>query len=513
MLPPPPIAPKPKNDRGSAISPGFRNRPVSNSFNNAKMLFNNLSQPQTRTTLTNAIKSPIVQKAVIPSVQNSQVRESVTMTSNNTTTSINGGEKVAKDDKFKQQLADIIKHFDKSPAIISSNTKNSLKSSLKSTNVTANNYNHSITPEPLDPFNYTNINNINSNIFSQNQNTNNSMLTKKDTTSLTIDDILFGEVGQNKKIAPNRPPPPKKKNDLGTSLSYSSDLDCYDQQHQNLYYQEQHNDYHTTLQEEFNPYCPSKKYGPGLAALEKNLRNSPDIHLTEPYAIAIYPYKPNHFDEIPCEVNDIIILIKEIDEYWVEGKNYRTGVTGIIPLNYLQIKLPLAPVTTSESPYYSSGYGSSSSLSPKNFDTSGKSGDNNKTSNNVILCTAIYDYDSGIEGDLKFSAGDIIVIHERLNDDWLRGQLGKVIGIFPISYVNIQNLDSIPFCSGKVIVPSNDGNNYVKALYEYNSLIEGDLTFSSGDLIKIIEKISDDWIRGELNGIVGLVPMTYVEKV
>lgn len=507
MLPPPPIAPKPRNDNSVTTSPSFRNRPISSSFNNAKILFNNLSQPQTRTTLTNAIKSPIVQKAVIAGTQNSQIRGPTTVVSN--------GEKVAKDDKFKQQLADIIKHFDKSPAITSptANINNSSKSSLKFLNAKTKNYNHSITPEPLDPFNNTNTNNINSSNFSQSQNTNNSMVTAK-VSPMTIDDILFGEVGQDKKIAPNRPPPPKKKIGSNTLLSYSNnDLDCLNNhQQQALYYEERSNDYHSTLSESFNPYCPSNKYGPGLAAIEKNLRKSPDIHLTEPYAIAIYPYKPNHFDEIPCEVNDIIILIKEIDEFWVEGRNYRTGVTGIIPLNYLQIKLPLAPVTTSESPYYSSGYGSTSSLSPKTFDISGKNDDGNKLNDDIIVCTAIYDYDSGIEGDLNFSAGDTIVVHERLNADWLRGQLGKKIGIFPISYVNIENLDLIPICNDKKILSSNN-DNYVKALYEYNSSVEGDLTFKLGDNIKIIEIISDDWIRGELNGVVGLVPMTYVEKV
>uniref|UniRef100_A0A0N5BUY4 SH3 domain-containing protein n=1 Tax=Strongyloides papillosus TaxID=174720 RepID=A0A0N5BUY4_STREA len=509
MLPPPPIAPKPRNDSSTATSPSYRNRPVSNSFNNAKMLFNSLSQPQTRTTLVNAVKTPVVQKAVIAGAQNDQVRESA----------VAMGGKVAKDEKFKQQLADIIKHFDKSTAITSINNTNNISSKsclMSSSNTSTNNYSQPISPEPLDPFTNSNTGNINhtySQLLSTTA-TNNIMSTPK-SSSMTIDDILFGDIAQNKKTAPNRPPPPKKKLNSISTPSYSSELDCYEQQQQqtNFYHQEQGRDYHSTLVEPFNPYCPSNKYGPGLAALEKNLRGSPDIHITEPYAVAIYPYKPNHFDEIPCEVNDIIILIREIDEYWVEGRNHRTGVSGIIPLNYLQIKLPLAPVTSSESPYYSSGYGSTSSLSPKGNDFPGKVVDGSNIDNDIIVCTALYDYDSNIEGDLKFCAGDLIVVHERLNSDWLRGQLGKHIGIFPITYVNIENLDSIPLCSNETMVSTNKEVDYVKALYEYKSSVEGDLTFNVGDCIKIIEKINDDWIRGELHGVVGLVPMTYVEKV
>lgn len=51
------------------------------------------------------------------------------------------------------------------------------------------------------------------------------------------------------------------------------------------------------------------------------------------------------------------------------------------------------------------------------------------------------------------------------------------------------------------------------ALYDYTAQAEGDLTFSAGDSIEIIERTSDPnhWWTGKLNGQVGLFPGNYVK--
>ncbi len=52
----------------------------------------------------------------------------------------------------------------------------------------------------------------------------------------------------------------------------------------------------------------------------------------------------------------------------------------------------------------------------------------------------------------------------------------------------------------------------VTALYDYNSGIADDLTFFAGDEILVKEKVNDDWIRGQINGRTGLVPLTFVTR-
>lgn len=54
---------------------------------------------------------------------------------------------------------------------------------------------------------------------------------------------------------------------------------------------------------------------------------------------------------------------------------------------------------------------------------------------------------------------------------------------------------------------------YVVALYDFQAQAEGDLDFSTGDRIEIIEKTGsqDDWWTGRLNGKQGVFPGNYVQ--
>ncbi|GAA5842652.1 hypothetical protein JCM3766R1_004886 [Sporobolomyces carnicolor] len=50
------------------------------------------------------------------------------------------------------------------------------------------------------------------------------------------------------------------------------------------------------------------------------------------------------------------------------------------------------------------------------------------------------------------------------------------------------------------------------ALYDYDSTDPDDLSFREGDRIKLVEIVSDDWWRGELNGRKGIFPSTYAQR-
>lgn len=225
----------------------------------------------------------------------------------------------------------------------------------------------------------------------------------------------------------------------------------------------------------------------------KNLPLSPKSTspTSEAYAVVKYPHAGSHFDELSCVAGDRIVLKREVDEQWIYGLNQRTGKFGIVPIAFLDVRVPLAPSPT---------------LAQKRADPSAN------------MATALYDYTSQEPGDLTFSAGSSIRILERVGTDWLSGELHGRRGIFPAAFVDCPSLASVPLQAPAA--PSHYGSpsggygspqGTVTATFDYNSGVDGDLVFYAGEVIDVLERLPDgEWLRGRLRGSTGLVPMTYV---
>ncbi|XP_076361425.1 nostrin-like isoform X2 [Tachypleus tridentatus] len=68
---------------------------------------------------------------------------------------------------------------------------------------------------------------------------------------------------------------------------------------------------------------------------------------------------------------------------------------------------------------------------------------------------------------------------------------------------NIQSIQSTNNCS----------IGQCQALYSYQAIQNDELTIHTGDLITILEKTDVNWWKGELDGLVGLFPSTYIKEL
>ncbi|EDS27268.1 Plenty of SH3s [Culex quinquefasciatus] len=110
---------------------------------------------------------------------------------------------------------------------------------------------------------------------------------------------------------------------------------------------------------------------------------------------------PSFRSDISFKKGDIIILKKKIDHNWCVGEV--NGKEGAVPLNHLQVVVPL--------PY------------PQ--------------------CKALYDFSMGPneeEGCLTFKKGALIHVLRRVDQNWAEGRIADKIGIFPISFVEMNIL-------------------------------------------------------------------------
>ncbi|POY73370.1 hypothetical protein BMF94_3707 [Rhodotorula taiwanensis] len=59
--------------------------------------------------------------------------------------------------------------------------------------------------------------------------------------------------------------------------------------------------------------------------------------------------------------------------------------------------------------------------------------------------------------------------------------------------------------------PDRDLPSHARAMYDFRGESDDELTFSRGEMIRVIDAVSDEWWRGELRGQTGIFPTNYVE--
>ncbi|XP_024946157.1 SH3 domain-containing protein 19 isoform X2 [Cephus cinctus] len=116
-----------------------------------------------------------------------------------------------------------------------------------------------------------------------------------------------------------------------------------------------------------------------------------------PHGIALYDFNATQPDDLALKEGDIVILIKAINDDWIEG---RVGnQQGIFPANFIDVKVPLPGL-----------------------------------SRNVV--NALYTFKGETWEDLSFVEGSRITILSRISDDWLYGECNGKRGQFPANYVH-----------------------------------------------------------------------------
>ncbi|EFA02827.2 E3 ubiquitin-protein ligase SH3RF1 isoform X2 [Tribolium castaneum] len=134
-----------------------------------------------------------------------------------------------------------------------------------------------------------------------------------------------------------------------------------------------------------------------------NNKTSPQLVPHQPYAKALYDYEPKEVGDLSFKRGDVILLRKRIDAHWYQGEC--GGKQGLFPLSYVQIITPLP--------------------------------------SHIPQCKALYDFQTDKheeEGCLTFKEGDIINVIRRVDENWAEGKLDGRIGIFPLTFVELNSL-------------------------------------------------------------------------
>lgn len=61
--------------------------------------------------------------------------------------------------------------------------------------------------------------------------------------------------------------------------------------------------------------------------------------------------------------------------------------------------------------------------------------------------------------------------------------------------------------------PKPQAPSRVKALYDFEPQEDGELAFRKGDIIRVVNSAYEGWWKGELDGRIGIFPLTYIEII
>jgi len=144
---------------------------------------------------------------------------------------------------------------------------------------------------------------------------------------------------------------------------------------------------------------------------------------------------------------------------------------------------------------------------------------------------------SGEDGELSFKKGDTIKVIEKVDENWSKGRINSMIGIFPLNFVTTKrsrpSVPPLPRGSKGSVAKSlsqtpepttesprnsptvNGVSRKVqpcaRALYTFNGEKKDELSFSEGVKIRLLKRVDDNWLEGELNGNIGIFPQQFVK--
>lgn len=126
------------------------------------------------------------------------------------------------------------------------------------------------------------------------------------------------------------------------------------------------------------------------------------------------------------------------------------------------------------------------------------------------IARAINSFNGQYEHELTFSPGEAILLLKRVDENWLEGELDGKIGIFPTNRVRIEA--GSPSLSQESAL-ARSGKPCAVVLHDFPGTVAGDLPLEEGQMVELLGTITAGWMRGRMNGKIGIFPSSFVEIV
>ncbi|XP_060518064.1 cytoplasmic protein NCK1 isoform X2 [Cylas formicarius] len=232
------------------------------------------------------------------------------------------------------------------------------------------------------------------------------------------------------------------------------------------------------------------------------------------YVVAKYDYEHQGPQELDLRKNERYVLIDD-SKHWWKVQNSRNQA-GYVPSNYVKKEKP--SLFDSIKKKVKKGSGSKtlpSNNSPSRTVESPSMARRAATDPAEAIGVAVvkYNYQAQQPDELSLVKGSRILILEKSNDGWWRGQSSNITGWFPSNYTQEEgDLDD----TMHTYAMAENVLDIVVALYSFTSSNDQELSFEKGDRLEILDRPPSDpeWYKARnAQGQIGLVPRNYLQEL
>ncbi|XP_054282821.1 cytoplasmic protein NCK1-like isoform X2 [Macrosteles quadrilineatus] len=233
------------------------------------------------------------------------------------------------------------------------------------------------------------------------------------------------------------------------------------------------------------------------------------------YVVAKYDYAAQGAQELDLRKNERYLLLDD-SKHWWRVQNARNQA-GYVPSNYVKKEKP-SLFDSIKKKVKKGGGGSKtlpSSSSPHRAMESPTTARRLPADPSEAIGTAVvkYNYQAQQPDELSLIKGTRILILEKSNDGWWRGQSGSQAGWFPSNYTQ-EETDADDTLHTYAM--AENVLDIVVALYSFTSTNDQELSFEKGDRLEILDRPPSDpeWYKARnSHGQIGLVPRNYLQEL
>ncbi|XP_033986417.1 SH3 domain-containing protein 19 isoform X4 [Trematomus bernacchii] len=226
----------------------------------------------------------------------------------------------------------------------------------------------------------------------------------------------------------------------------------------------------------------------------------PSATVSGPRCVARFDFEGESGQELSFSEGDVIQLKAYLGEDWARGQ---IGITsGVFPLNFVEVVEDLPPPPSQQKRQSIRIALPGMAASPSKHLEVAKPAQVSQPGEEWVV--ALYDFDGKTEGELSFQLGDSILISWHVDAEWSCGRINGREGMFPRAFVESS---SGPQSSNN----QQSGASRARALFNFASDCDEELSLQAGDIITGLESVDDEWFLGDLRGKRALAPKNYLQ--